>query len=135
MPFVYRAYSRDGVLLYVGRARSWARRWANHEHQSPELFATTYRLEVERFSSLSDAQRREARLIADTKPLWNRRHESEPDPTFRCELCRCYYDHIQTESEWVRWHGRIIWSVAGYCNDMKSGWPCLGKVVPAESSP
>ena len=136
MPYVYCAFDASDRLLYIGRAKNWGSRWAGHSAQRPDLFRLVSRLDVEYLSTDTAAAAREAWLIAERQPLWNRRAAMAPDPSFRCERCHTSYADMQDASEMV-WHrGRELWSIAGLCNDM-SGYggtpdaPCRGRVVPA----
>ena len=108
MPYVYRAFDHSGRLLYVGRAKNWASRWAAHSAQRPELFRRVMRLEMESFASDVHTDRREAELIACHRPPWNRRLPGPPDdPWLRCPRCGMSYQAIKDEGD--------------RCDDM-SGW-------------
>lgn len=76
---LYRAYNSDGVLLYVGIARNWGRRWAQHSERSP-FFAATARLDVERFPTRDAALAAERKAIKSEGPIHNVTHARTAPP-------------------------------------------------------
>lgn len=70
---LYRAYNSDGVLLYVGIARNWGRRWEQHSERSTFFLATT-RLELEHFPTRDAALAAERAAIKTERPIHNVKH-------------------------------------------------------------
>lgn len=79
---LYRAYNSDGVLLYVGIARNWGRRWGQHSERSSFFVATT-RLELEQFPTREAALEAERVAIQTEHPIHNVKHNSAPEPLRR----------------------------------------------------
>lgn len=84
---LYRAYDDAGRLLYVGIARNWGRRWAQHSSRAP-WYGEVTRLEVEMHPDRLTAAAAELAAIADEHPIHNvigtrglnRRTEQMPEP-------------------------------------------------------
>ena len=79
MTALYRHFDADGVLLYVGIARSVTARFAQHE-DSPwdDLIAS---ITVERFATREEAEAAEREAIKAEKPIHNRMHNAPPGKT------------------------------------------------------
>lgn len=67
---VYRAYDKDGALLYVGLTCDLANRLAQHK-QSSSWFSEMARLSVQHFGTRREAARVEAQAIRDERPRYN----------------------------------------------------------------
>lgn len=82
MTAVYRAYDSDGSLLYVGIAKNWGSRWAQHAEHSP-FFGEVARLEVRYVASREEALTVEADAIRTERPVWNKAHAPRRERRFR----------------------------------------------------
>lgn len=67
---VYRLYSADQRIIYIGITNSWARRRLNHARVQP-WWGEVARVELESFPSREDAASRERTLIAFHRPDYN----------------------------------------------------------------
>ena len=95
---LYRLYSADGTLLYIGIAQNWASRMKQHQEQKswwPDVASTVF----QPFPTREDAMVAEARAIKAERPLHNIVHNqrSQPAPApapdgwlylIRTECCR-----------------------------------------------
>lgn len=70
---IYRAYDASGALLYVGIAKNWGKRWAQHAALAP-FFEQVARLEVRWAPSREAAEKIERQAIEKERPLWNQRY-------------------------------------------------------------
>lgn len=70
-PAVYRCFSADGRLLYVGAARSLAYRLRQHELGTP-WWPLVARVDDERFSNIDAALDAETKAIETESPVYNR---------------------------------------------------------------
>jgi predicted GIY-YIG superfamily endonuclease len=73
---VYIGRGEQDVVLYVGVAVNWGRRWAQHSERSP-WFPSILRVEVEWFDSRQAALDRETALIRQHRPRFNIRKNGE----------------------------------------------------------
>lgn len=67
---LYRFFDADGRLLYVGRTISPARRWREHEKNSP-WFDAVANVTRQVFAAATDVDHAERRAIATEGPLYN----------------------------------------------------------------
>ena len=67
---VYRHYTVEGILLYVGYSSSVTRRQRNHEREAP-WWPESARMEVVRYDSREEALTAELAAIRSEHPLWN----------------------------------------------------------------
>lgn len=70
---LYRAFTSDGALLYIGIARSWPDRWSGHR-RSAEFFHDVARLAIEKHPTREAALEAEAKAIRTEKPQHNVMH-------------------------------------------------------------
>lgn len=102
---LYRAYADDGALLYIGIAKNWGRRWAQHSERSP-WFAAVARVELERHPTREAARHAEAAAVRaehprhniehtdrDTRPM-RQRQELRDEQAVRRHMVRSY-DHTE----------------------------------------
>lgn len=68
---LYRHFDKDGRLLYVGVSFSSTQRWLSHRQDS-EWASLSVRMEIERFSTRSEALFAEAKAIAVENPIYNK---------------------------------------------------------------
>jgi excinuclease UvrABC nuclease subunit len=78
---IYRAFSPDGSLLYVGIAKNWGARWAQHAQCSP-FFGGVARLDVRYMPTREEALVAEAEAIRNERPIWNVKHAEGPERRF-----------------------------------------------------
>lgn len=76
---VYRAYDGDGAILYVGITGARLRRIDQHRHGS-DWWAEASRIDLEHFETREEAMQREAALINELRPPWNRLLLGDPQP-------------------------------------------------------
>lgn len=72
---LYRTYSKDGTLLYVGQSNSWPRRFIKHRTQSA-WFPFTTRVEIESFPTKQQLDEAEIFAIKNEKPSYNVQHNT-----------------------------------------------------------
>lgn len=70
---IYRCYSADGHLLYIGSCRSWPSRRALHEKQTA-WWPQVDRVEQEHYLNLGAAKQAEIAAIGAEAPLHNKQH-------------------------------------------------------------
>lgn len=97
-PFaLYRIYSHDGRLLYVGCSMSFPARIKSHEKLKP--WATEMAtVKIEWFSNRNDAITAERNAIAAELPEWNVHHRDNPKHG-KGRLCRDF--RHDDPSTWV----------------------------------
>lgn len=71
---VYRIYDGDGMLLYVGIARNFGARWAQHEKAQPWWPRVRHQT-VDWYDSRDEALEVEAEAIRVERPEFNVRHK------------------------------------------------------------
>lgn len=67
---LYRAYDINGQLLYVGVAKNWGRRWAQHSERAP-WYGTVARLRIELLPDRESALAAELEAIVNEQPIHN----------------------------------------------------------------
>jgi predicted GIY-YIG superfamily endonuclease len=72
---LYRTYSKDGTLLYIGQSNSWPRRMKEHSRHS-DWFEYVADVKIERHSSKSELDEAERQAIVVEKPIHNITHNS-----------------------------------------------------------
>jgi predicted GIY-YIG superfamily endonuclease len=73
---VYRYYDENNVLLYVGYTTQGSRR--NHQHAGDKTWwPFVARQEVDHFSSVDEAKKREVELIRHYRPPFNKQHNPD----------------------------------------------------------
>jgi len=79
---IYRHFSKDGKLIYVGTSLSAVARLSQHKNHSP-WFNDIRRVEVETFATRKEALEAEQRAIQKEQPAWNIHHKKiiPPPPT------------------------------------------------------
>lgn len=70
---LYRHFSSDGALLYVGIALNHVNRLSQHRNDSA-WFPLIARIEIEHFESRTDAEQAERAAIKSERPIFNRTH-------------------------------------------------------------
>ncbi len=75
---LYRHYSKDGTLLYVGVSLSAIKRLSEHNKES-RWFPTISRVEIETYATREEALQKEKQTIKEETPLWNRMHNRRLD--------------------------------------------------------
>jgi hypothetical protein len=73
---VYRCYSADGRLLYIGSCRIWAHRESTHRTRTPWWHEVT-RVDRQFWPSLPAARRAERAAIWAEAPLYNKQHNQK----------------------------------------------------------
>ena len=91
MTQLYRAYSEEGELLYVGISLSAISRLTQHRHTS-EWFARLHTLRIEHFETTAEAMQAERAAITAEQPLFNIRHRKGPLLTYADVTTRDYTD-------------------------------------------
>lgn len=95
---LYRAFDSEGVLLYVGIAVDWGRRWSQHRERS-HWYGQVTRVELEQHSTRSGAREAERQAVEDEKPIHNIEHTAADQRPFarkaRTELHVTSYDHAR----------------------------------------
>ena len=76
---LYRHYSKDDELLYIGISLSAINRLKQHEQHST-WFDDIARVEVEHFDTRSEARAAERAAIKSEKPKYNKHHTKEDPP-------------------------------------------------------
>lgn len=112
---VYRAFDKDGALLYVGIARNWARRWAQHSERSA-FFSVSVRVEIEWLDSRDLALAREAEAIRSERPRFNVRHAGvvqaeTPARESPAGLIGLFFHSMKDGV--VEWQGHIVQRLSG----------------------
>ena len=67
---LYRTYSKDGTLLYVGQSNSWPRRMMEHR-KNASWFSGAQKIEVEHFATKELLDAAERKAIIEEKPSSN----------------------------------------------------------------
>ena len=75
---LYRHYTADGTLLYVGISLSAVARLCTHRRKSP-WFGKIASIQITRYASRREAETAEREAIAKEKPLWNAAY-ARPEP-------------------------------------------------------
>jgi predicted GIY-YIG superfamily endonuclease len=78
---VYRFYGEGRALLYVGVTSDWAVRYGQHK-LAARWFSLAREVELEHFSRRDDAYAREADIIRDDGPRYNRRRPTGDAPVW-----------------------------------------------------
>lgn len=89
--WLYRFFDAEGVLLYVGIAYVPSLRWP--EHRITKWWPLVDRMTAQVCASRAEADRAEAKAIAEERPLYNRVHRvvipPEPRPS-ALGWCACW---------------------------------------------
>lgn len=83
---VYRAYNRQGVLLYVGQSGDIEGRMRTHSRNFPFWWRDTARVTFEPFATREEAVVAEAAAIRSEFPRWNVAHRSPIHPDGRAVM-------------------------------------------------
>jgi excinuclease UvrABC nuclease subunit len=83
---VYRAYNRQGVLLYVGQSIDIEGRMRTHARTSPLWWRDAARVTFEPFATREEAVAAEAAAIRSEFPRWNVMHRSPNHPDGRAVM-------------------------------------------------
>lgn len=67
---LYRLFTKDGALLYVGITDRGPRRWVEHARTKP-WFGSVARFHIERFDTRAELEAREVEAIQAERPLYN----------------------------------------------------------------
>lgn len=103
--YVYLAYDKAGTLLYVGISNTWPYRW--QQHQQKPWFDEVARLDLERYPTRGEAERREVHLIRTQRPRYNIQHQPPPLPDLKLPYARRYADRERAAVEMgnnMRWY-------------------------------
>lgn len=76
---LYRHYSADGELLYIGITARVPDRFAAHSRLSP-WWSDVTRIEIATYPTRESVLRAEAEAIQAERPRYNIRHKAEPEP-------------------------------------------------------
>lgn len=76
MQYLYRAFTKDGTLLYVGISGRWSERLHQHEKESEWFERTDYVL-IRRFPDRESVAAAEKAAIRAEKPIYNKQHSQE----------------------------------------------------------
>jgi hypothetical protein len=79
-PVVYRAYSADGTLLYVGATSCYGQRRYDHEVRRQPWCPAGVRWMTEPYATRREAFAAERAAIRAEHPLWNRRPDDREPP-------------------------------------------------------
>jgi len=72
---LYRTYSKDGTLLYIGQSNSWPRRFIEHRKQS-SWFSIATQVQIESFLTKQQLDEAEIYAIKTEKPAYNIMHNA-----------------------------------------------------------
>lgn len=67
---LYRTYSKDGTLLYIGQSNSWPRRFMEHRTKSP-WFQDAVKVEIQSYLTKRDLDEAERQAVEKEKPAHN----------------------------------------------------------------
>jgi len=94
---LYRCYSKDGRLLYVGISCSAIARFS--QHKAGSLFARQVaKIEIEKFGSRVDALNAEADAIKNENPKFNKAHKTPTNK--QIEELMIKKPHLDFRSPW-----------------------------------
>lgn len=82
MQFLYRAFTSQDRLLYVGITSNWAARLGEHAEGSDWMELCT-RLTVEKFETREEVERAEIAAIKKEQPLYNKAHNDSYKSAWR----------------------------------------------------
>lgn len=68
---VYRMFDVDGVLLYVGKSKRWARRFRQHEDAAGPWIDRVVTMRLQDFPDELAMDAAEIEIITDERPLYN----------------------------------------------------------------
>ena len=72
MPYqLYKHYSEDGKLLYVGISDSATGRLISHRENKAKWLSKVARIDIETFNNEQEARKEERRIIREKHPLYN----------------------------------------------------------------